>query len=260
MTSTRVVGSKSFVMWVIAILLIAGTATGHECTESMKHNHCLDCTQDNYCVKCADGYYVVPSLVNPEGGHCNKCAEHCLLCTEEKKCTQCEKGFVAFPDRCTPCMEGCLDCYESPSKCRSCQDHYKLDLEGECYFRYTAISILGAAIGLFLLVIMFSCILGSIKRESRKGHKASKDAGESILGDEFKQAPTLISDVTQIGRTSDIDRDLSLVIDPNEIPVQVNSPEDSIREDELFEDSGIQIGKPIDSKKNPKLSYLNRKK
>lgn len=244
---------------VLACFLVS-TALCEECSDTMKMNHCLDCTEDNYCIRCGDGYYVVPSLVNPKGGHCNKCAEHCLHCLDEKRCTVCDVGFVSYLEKCTACQEGCHECKFSPSNCTSCVNHYKLDMAGECYFRYTVVSMLGAALGLFLLLFLFFYFLGSIKRESRRRSHSNKEAGESILGDEFKQAPTLISDVTQIGRTSNVDKDLSLVIDPSEAPMPINSPEDSIREEDLFEDSGIQVEKPGDPKKNAKLSKFTKKK
>lgn len=200
----------------------------------MKKNHCLDCNNENYCLKCETGFYVAPSMASSEGGHCVKCSVNCLSCTVDG-CSKCETGFINYPDKCIACATGCFACEESPTKCISCIPHYKLDLAGECYFRYGVVVVLGSIIGLFVILFVFFYCLGSLRRANTR-RESMKETTESILGDEFRHTPSLISDVTQIGRHTETDKDLSLVMDSHEAAAHVNSGDDSIRED-LFGES-----------------------
>ena len=250
--------SKQF--WIslgIAAVLISGVAA-LECDETMKRQHCLDCNVDGYCISCQEGFYVSRSMASDTGGHCVKCSLNCLACTAER-CTRCETGYISFPDKCIACEYGCQACETTPTNCTSCITHYKLDIAGECYFRYSVFALLGGAIGTVVLLLIFSFCLGSLKRSSGRRFSRGKDDGESILGDEFKQAPTLISDVTQIGKQSEVDKDLSLVIDSADGIPQVNSPEDSIRVD-IFDEQTQQTGGNTDQGKNQKLRHFARNK
>ena len=184
---------------------------------------------------------------------------NCRECTAEK-CTKCEKGFINFPDRCIPCEYGCVDCIGFPNNCTSCIEHYKLDMVGECFFRFTIIGILGLIIVLIAMLVGVLHCLNSLRKSSYKSGSVHRDGGESILGDEFKQAPTLIHDVTQIGRQSEIEKDLSLVMDSQNDAGTVNSNEDSIRVD-IFEDrSGRNSNISHNKSQKPGISKKDKKR
>ena len=132
-------------------------------------------------------------------------------------------------------------------------------MAGECYFRFTVVAILGAVIGLFAFLIVFFYCLSSLRRNSRNQDRVSIKEGDSILGDEFRRTPTLINDVTQIGRQSDLDKDLSLVADSYDAIAQVNSPNDSIRED-LFNAAPYKHASELDYSSNQNQIHLGRNK
>lgn len=245
----------------LAVLLVVclGGTQALPCDESMRRQHCLDCNADNYCIECTVGYFVAPSMASSSGGHCVRCSDKCLECTSER-CTRCETGYISYPDKCIPCEYGCQSCEGFPNKCTSCIDYYKLDMEGECYFRYAILITLCTIVILSSLLALFYYCIGSLRNSTRQRGKSNKENGESILGDEFRQTPTLIVDVTQIGKQSDTSQDLSLVADSNDGIPQVNSPNDSMRHDFFDESQGKSLPGSYNSRSQTSIHLGKQKK
>ncbi len=192
--------------------------------EPQFRERCLDCNVDNHCTVCVKGYYLDQISGSPDGGHCIACMDKCLECDKKDRCLRCVAGFVNFPDFCTPCEVGCSACALRPSNCVSCDPNYILDSSGECYFRYSLLVILGICLGLLLLFVLLCRLMNFILKEPGRRHGRQRQHHESILGDEYRIDPTYITDVTGIGRQTDLDKnDLSLVAE-----TQVDGHDDSI--------------------------------
>jgi hypothetical protein len=173
---------------------------------------CHECNVDNLCIRCLKGYYLDPIPNSADGGYCIGCPDKCLECDSKDRCTLCREGFVNYPDFCTPCELGCSACSLRPSNCLACEANYKLDSNGECYFRYSLLIILGICVGLLLLFLILCKLMNYILKEPGRRRGKNREHHESILGDEYRIDPTFITDVTGIGRQTDLDKnDLSLV-------------------------------------------------
>ena len=239
---------------VIIVAILTCATMSIECDDKMKRANCLDCNEDNYCVKCTKGYYVEKAIGSETGGHCIHCPDKCLDCDSKDRCSECVKGYLAFNEKCWPCELGCSACQGLPTNCTTCAEHYILDTKGECYFRYTVIAMLCGTVALYLIMFTF-CFCMNAMRKHQQSSNGKREHSESILGDEFKSYPSLISDVTQIGKYAEQDKDLSLVMDSHDNgqnPVM----EESIREDEeMFNESAESP-----EKKDPvKLRHFGKK-
>ena len=197
-----------------------------ECPEDIRAaEKCLDCNVDNQCTKCTRGYFLDPIPNSADGGHCIGCVENCLECDARDRCRVCREGFVNYPDMCTPCDLGCAACALRPTNCTACESYYNLDSSGECYFRYSLVIVLGICVGLLLLFLVLCKLMNYILKEPGRRRKGKhREHHESILGDEYRIDPTFITDVTGIGRQTELDKnDLSLVAE-----TQVDGHDDSI--------------------------------
>ena len=196
---------------VLAVALHGVLAVDGECPDELTAK-CDLCNQDNYCIKCKRGFYLEPIPNSQDGGHCIHCTVNCLECEAKDRCTQCQIGFVNYPDYCTPCESGCAACLGRPTNCTDCEAHFKLDSLGECYFRYTLLIELGVGVGILSLLFLTYKLMNYILKGAKRSKRSSRENHESILGDEYKIDPTFITDVTGIGRHTEIDKqDLSLV-------------------------------------------------
>lgn len=221
------------------LLLLVANCICVDCDENMKRANCLDCNEDNYCIKCAKGFYLEKAIGSESGGHCIKCQDRCLECQSKDTCKECSPGYIPFPDKCIACEMGCTACEGTPKNCTACAQHYKLDIAGECYFRYSVLALLGGIVGLYLMMFGFCQCMNSI-RKSSMASPAKREQSESILGDEFRSTPTMISDVTQIGKSEE--KDLSLVIEAHENSPSPRPSDESMRQ-EIFDEKDISENK-----------------
>lgn len=183
--------------------------------EGVMADKCVECTEDNRCLfECKTGYFIEPFEEKDTGAYCSACQVNCLSCTDKKKCDKCAPGFLKYPNECIRCDTGCSTCEEKPTMCVNCLSGYLLDTEKECYYRYTLVIMIASALGIFLFFSLLCRCLMNVNKPDRQSIKLARALGEtheSILGDEFKKDPTIISDVTGIGKQHEVDEDLSMV-------------------------------------------------
>lgn len=216
---------------VVMFMVCIQAAFGIPCNENRPY--CNDCYEDMSCKECFDGYYLHKSIPPVySGGYCVACRDNCLLCETGESCKKCKLGYLNSELGCLQCEPGCIGCEGRLDKCTSCVQNYKMDEEGECYFRYSVIILLLSGI---VFITLIACLCRCLAKLARDGKPRSStkrsDQIISVLGDEFKSHPTLISDVTGIGRSihggNERDHDLSNV---EETHVAHHIHEDSIQD------------------------------
>jgi hypothetical protein len=222
------------------------------CKDAMAER-CDDCTDENKClIKCKPGFFIDPPSEADIGANCSSCGDFCIKCEKKNSCQQCSEGYLLFTNKCVRCEAGCLTCEEKPNNCISCAGGYLLDTEKECYYRYTLIIMIGAAIGIFVFFSLICKFLITTNKPERQSIKVVKNMGESIesiLGDEFKRDPTIISDVTGIGKQYEVDQDLSVVEESKYVD---SVHDDSIRLDEYNSRKNSQMSNHRNSLDNRK--------
>ena len=112
-----------------------------------------------------------------------------------------------------------------------------MDESEECYFRFTVILLIGGGV---LFVLFIACLCKCLNVLSQSDNNRSKSNTvetrnghmESVLGEEFKSNPTIISDVSGIGKSHDNEHeDLSLVEESRHHKFDLD---DSFRDEEII--------------------------
>lgn len=230
--------------WILVLAVVAVSVqqiTSKPC-EGLMADKCENCNDENKCLnECKQGYFIDPVEDRATGAECSACGTHCLKCSGKRVCQECSPGFLNYPNECIRCDVGCSSCEGKPSQCVNCIGGYLLDTEKECYYRYTLVILICSAVGVFIFFSMLCKCLVNVNKPERQSMKAMRGPGEShesILGDEFKKDPTIISDVTGIGKQYEVDQDLSVV---EESHVGGAGHDDSIHLDEFNSRRGSNI-------------------
>lgn len=218
---------------------------------------CKLCTSINACQACISGYYFIRDEDDDTDkikGICKPCHVNCKECTSPISCTRCEDGFVKQLDKCEACDSSCLTCEGVPAKCTSCSENYRLDTEGSCYYRYSIYIVLAICLGTVFVVFLFSKLVNCVAdmtRAKRKGN-TPRNKSESILGEEFRSDPSIIQEVSHIGRSTDLGKGSNLggsalsknIIEEEEPIADISNLDDShINPDDLFDPKGSFIKK-----------------
>ena len=119
-------------------------------------------------------------------------------------------------------------------------------MEGECYYRYTLLAIIGSLIGLVLFVTAICWCVNYYTNPRYHSGSTFVNHHESILGDQFRNNPTFISDLQGIGKSAEQDPDLSLVSESNHGAVDLD---DSIRPEDMFESNNSRRNSILKAKR-----------
>ena len=92
--------------------------------------HCYRVSGNECVLSCPPGTYI-------SGDKCLSCEDGCIKCFNGVSCaSSCSIGQYEEEDGCHSCPTGCEIC-DASNTCYRCEDHYALNIDGECVIDYS---------------------------------------------------------------------------------------------------------------------------